>query len=134
MTPLLFALLALNLVTFVAVVVLYRRAKKAQRRRVVERPNSEFKSAYVLDLEAKDRWERLDLSRLHEVNREEAERVLAKLRTASTRGLSATERAYLDRLVEAERRVEKTTRREHRRVRETGSAPRSEGTPRPAAG
>lgn len=110
MTTLLIILLAINITALAVVWVLYRRAKKAQRRRRVEAPNSEYKSRYVLDLEAKDRWERLDVGRLHEVNREEVEKVLAKLRATSVRALTTQERAFLDRMVEAERRVQARSR------------------------
>lgn len=127
MTKLLFALLALNAISMVAVVVIYKRARKAQRRRVVERPNSQYKSPYVLDLESKERWEHLDLSCLHEVNREEAIKILAKLGTASTRGLTAYERSFLDRMVEAESRLRRAERRHSGRGH-------GNPTPRTAAG
>lgn len=130
MTKLLIGLLALNLIALWAVVAMYRRARKAQKQRIVEAPNSQYKSQYVEDLESKERWERLDLSRLHEVNREEAEKVLAKLRTVSTRGLHTQERAFLDRLVEAERRQRKA----ELRARALGPDGPGHGTPRPARG
>lgn len=125
MTTLLFILLGINLAALVVVWLLYRKAKKAQRKRRVEAPNSEYKSKYVLDLESKDRWENLDFSFLHEVNREEVEKVLAKLRATSVRALTTHEKAFLDRMVEAERRARTTQRKDERRDR---------GTPRPAAG
>lgn len=114
MTTLLFILLGLNTIAVAVVWVLYRRARRAQKRRRVEAPNSEYRSLYVMDLEAKDRWESLDLSLLHEVNREEMEKVLAKLRATNVRALSSTERAFLDRMVEAEDRARKTARRRGR--------------------
>lgn len=125
MTTLLFILLGVNLTALVVVWLLYRRAKKAQTRRRVEAPNSEYKSRYVMDLESKERWENLDLSFLHEVNREEVEKVLAKLRATSTRALTTQERALLDRMVEAERRARTTSRRTDRHGR---------GSPTPAPG
>lgn len=128
MTALLITLLAINLTALVVVWVLYRRAKKAQKRRRVEAPNSEYKSKYVLDLEAKERWEHLDLSFLHEVNREEVEKVLAKLKATSVRALSRHERDFLDRMVEAERRARSSRRT--RGARDAGGDP----TPRPATG
>ena len=127
MTTLLLILLGINLVALGAVWVLYRRVRKAQHKRRVEAPNSEYRSRYVMDLDSKERGERLDLSRLHEVNREEAERILAKLRVANVRVLSSQERAFLDRLVEAEKRVGRAARREQ--VSQGGPH-----TPRPAAG
>ncbi len=111
MTILLFILLGLNTIAVGVVWVLSRRARKAQKRRRVEAPNSEYRSLYVMDLEAKDRWESLDLSLLHEVNREEMEKVLTKLRATNVRALTATERAFLDRMVEAEERARRTARR-----------------------
>ena len=127
MTTLLFILLALNTASWAVVWVLYRRARKAQKQRRVEAPNSQYKSPYVLDLEARDRWESLDLSLLHEVNREEMELVLAKLRATNVRALTPRERAFLDRMVEAEQRARKSARRRASR-HDDGS------TPRPAAG
>jgi hypothetical protein len=114
----------------VVVWILYRRAVKAQKRRRVEAPNSQYKSRYVLDLEARDRWERIDLSRMHEVNREEVEKVLAKLKATSVRALTSQERAFLDRMVEAERR----TARERRRDERQPGRPRGPNAPTPAPG
>ncbi len=126
MTTLLFVLLGLNMVALAVVWVLYRKARKAQKRRRIEAPNSQYKSQYVLDLEAKDRWEAVDLSLVHEVNREEMVRVLARLRDTNVRALNAQDRAFLDRMVEAEQRVRRTARR---RLRQDESGPG-----RPAAG
>jgi membrane associated rhomboid family serine protease len=44
-----------------------------------------------------ERWKRIPLERLHPVNREEAERVLAKLEAGGPSGLTAEEQAFLDR-------------------------------------
>lgn len=125
MTTLLFILLGINTVALAVVWALYRKARKAQKTRRVEAPNSQYKSQYVLDLEAKDRWESVDLSLLHPVNREEMETVLAKLRATNVRALTPKERAFLDNMVEAERRARKSARR---RRHDDGS------TPRPAPG
>ena len=46
---------------------------------------------------AAERWKRIPLERLHPVNREEAERVLAKLEASGPTGLTAEEQAFLDR-------------------------------------
>jgi hypothetical protein len=46
---------------------------------------------------AADRWKRIRLEQLHPVNREEAERVLAKLETRGPHSLTADEQAFLDR-------------------------------------
>lgn len=105
--------LGVNIVALVAVMALYVRLRKAERKRRVEAPNSRYKSPYVEDLEARERWEGLDLDHMHRVNRDEVERILSKLRATSVRALSETERTFLDRMVEAERRL---------RARPTGSA------------
>ena len=107
LTTFLVILLAVNTVALVVMTVLYRKAKKANKQRRVEAPNSEYKSQYVVDLEAKDRWERVDLSRLHEVNREEFEKLLRKVRATSTRALTSAERDFLDRMADAHDRVMK---------------------------
>jgi hypothetical protein len=105
MTTWLLILLAANTLTLVGMYVLYRRWKKAQHKRRVEAPNSQYKSPYVLDLEAKERWKSIDLERLHEVNREEVEKLLGKLAVTNIRALTTSERAFLDRMVEAQERV-----------------------------
>lgn len=46
---------------------------------------------------AAERWKQIPLERLHPVNREEAERVLAKLDASGPTGLTAEEQAFLDR-------------------------------------
>ncbi|HET9983954.1 MAG TPA: rhomboid family intramembrane serine protease [Longimicrobiales bacterium] len=45
-----------------------------------------------------DRWQSIRLDQLHEVNRAEAERVLAKLREGGPAALTAAEREFLDRM------------------------------------
>lgn len=104
LTALLLVLLVAETATLVGLSVLYRKAKKAGKVRRVEGPNSQFKSPYVLDLEAKERWESMDLERLHEVNREEVVKTLGKLRATGVRGLTAAEREFLDRMADAARR------------------------------
>ena len=101
LTLFLLVLLAAETAALVALFVLYRKAKKAGKVRRVEGPNSQFKSPYVMDLEAKERWESMDLDHLHEVNREEVVKILGKVRALGVRGLSANERAFLDRMADA---------------------------------
>ena len=105
METFLLVLLAVNTATLAVVFVLYRKARKAQKKRRVEAPNSQYKSQYVMDLESKERWESIDLAGLHEVNREEVEKTLAKLHATSVRALTSGERAFLDRMAEAQARV-----------------------------
>jgi hypothetical protein len=110
MTTWLLILLAANLAALTGMVVMYRRVKKAQTKRRVEAPNSQYKSPYVQDLEAKERWQSIDLDRLHEVNREEVEKLLGKLAVTNIRALTTSERAFLDRMVEAQERVKARSR------------------------
>lgn len=97
-------LLGLNLLVLVGIVVLYRRVKQTQPSRSMEPANSQHESASVSDLDAKESWEGLDLTKMHRVNAEEVQRVLTKLAETSVRALTPSERAFLDRMVEAERR------------------------------
>jgi hypothetical protein len=110
MTTWLLILLVANVAALIGMFVLYRRVKKAQIKRRVEAPNSQYKSPYVLDLESKERWQSIDLERLHEVNREEVEKLLGKLAVTNIRALTASERAFLDRMVEAQERVKARSR------------------------
>ncbi|MSR35750.1 MAG: hypothetical protein EXR95_03755 [Gemmatimonadetes bacterium] len=71
----------------------------------MEAPNSEHKSPYVIDMEARERWESLDLARLHEVNREEIEKLLGKVRATGVKSLTVNERAFMDRMAEAHDRA-----------------------------
>lgn len=96
--------LGANILVLVLILLIYRRVKQTQPQRRVEAPNSKFESRYVADLNSKESWEKLDLARMHRVNREEVERVLRKLHATSMRALTPSERAFLDRMVEAERR------------------------------
>lgn len=108
----LWILLATNLAALAWMVVLHKKLRKAQMKRRIEAPNSQYKSPYVLDLEAKERWESIDLDRLHEVNREEVEKLLVKIGPGNVRVLTPSERAFLDRMVEAQERVRARARRE----------------------
>jgi len=98
---------ALSMLTgaLAAALILYRRAERARRRRRIEAPNSTYQSPYVEDLKSWERWEKMDLSRLHEINRAEVEKLLAKVRRASIRALTAPERAFWERMTEAYDRV-----------------------------
>lgn len=125
MTLFLLILLAVDTAALVAMSILYRKAKKAGKVRRVEGPNSQYKSPYVIDLETKDRWESMDLDGLHEVNREEVEKVLGKVRAVGVRGLSTAERDFLDRMADASGRV-------RGRGRSAGPHPRPRQLPRPS--
>lgn len=116
LTTFLAILLAVNVGALIVMTVLYRKAKKASRQRRVEAPNSEYKSQYVVDLEAQERWERVDLSLLHEVNREEFQKHLERVRATSPRAITPAERAFLDRMADAHDRVKGSSSRRPRHL------------------
>lgn len=75
----------------------WRRRRRAPRR--VESPNSEHRPAPgSTDWEARKAWESIVLDDLHELNRGEVSKLLAKLQDGGVRSLSAEERAFLDRM------------------------------------
>jgi len=125
MTTFLLILLGIETATLIGVLMLLRKVKKASKIRRVEAPNSTYKSHYVVDLEAQERWEKVDLRRLHEVNREEFEKLLAKVKATSVKALAPHERALLERMADAHDTVVANPKK-----RTSDPPPR----PRPAAG
>jgi hypothetical protein len=123
----LLAVLLVNTIALAVVTVLYRKARTSARERRVEGPNSAFESSYVRDVEALERWEQVELATLHEVNREEFERIIEKVRGASARVLTLSERAYMDRMSVAHERTslrgEGTVRRSARRPTQLPGTP-----------
>lgn len=108
MSPVVIGLVAVVLLQSVLLGValrLYRREYRANRQRRVEAPNSAHRSAYVVDMEARERWESIDLERLHELNREEVSALLGKARATGVKSLTGLERAFLDRMADAHDRV-----------------------------
>lgn len=85
-----------GLVPLVRLVLARRRAK----RRVVEQPNSHYSSHLVRETEAKHRWHNMALERIHEINRAEVVRLLAKIEATGTEALRENERVFLDRMAE----------------------------------
>lgn len=70
------------------------------RRRVVEQPNSHYTPPAVRAAEAKHRWQSIVLDRIHEINREEVVRLLAKVEAVGVDSLRDTERSFLDYVAE----------------------------------
>lgn len=105
MNTFLVTLLGLEVGALALALYLYSKVKRGQKKRRVEAPNSTYKSRYVEDLESFERWQKMDLSRLHEINRDEVEKLLAKARGASARALTSQERAFLERMADAYDRV-----------------------------
>jgi len=74
------------------------RARKIAARRRVELPNSHYSSQLVQNQLDRERWQDLNLSRLHPVNREEVERLLSMVDALGVDALSPRERVFLDHL------------------------------------
>jgi len=72
-----------------------RRRRIAARRRV-EAPNSHYASLGVRQIEDRERWGRIDVQRLHPINREEVVRLLEIVDTSGVAVLTPRERLFLD--------------------------------------
>lgn len=73
----------------------WERRRKGRR---IERPNSHYKAPGVQDLDAKERWEAIPREGLHEVNREELDKLIGKMQAEGVKALSGEEKNFLDRL------------------------------------
>jgi hypothetical protein len=96
------ALLVAVAVVAIAAVIAARltRSRRRAKRRVVEKPNSHYTSQLARDSESKHRWSNIALDRMHEVNRAEVVRLIAKVEATSVDALRPNERAFLDRMAE----------------------------------
>lgn len=74
---------------------IYQRLSPAARFRAIAKTPQAPPPAVIA--EGADRWRRIDRSKLHPVNLEELDRVLAKLAATGPAGLSGEERAFLNR-------------------------------------
>ena len=72
------------------------RRRVVEARRVVEEPNSHFSSELVRQRESRSRWHRIDLTRVHPLNREEVERLLAIADHVRMGALSPKDHLFLD--------------------------------------
>lgn len=94
-------LLAIAVITLLAVVVLLRRAMRRHltpKQRVVEPPNSAFASELVRHRERAARWSGIEAVRLHPVNRQEVERLLKVVSASGVSALSERDLVFLDHL------------------------------------
>ncbi|MDE2761804.1 MAG: rhomboid family intramembrane serine protease [Gemmatimonadota bacterium] len=78
---------------------IYLRAwERRRQRRVANRPARPRRVSIVVDLEALERWRTIPREHLHEINREEVDKLLRKANESGARALTADERAFLDRM------------------------------------
>ncbi len=75
-----------------------RKKRVVAERRVIERPNSFYESEAVHDQVDEEWWRRIDLERLHELNREYVERLLHQIDGAGAGTLTKDERAFMERM------------------------------------
>jgi hypothetical protein len=102
------------------------RARASERRRVVEQPNSHYTSELVRKGEKRHRWQNIALDRIHEINRGEVTRLLAKVEASGVDSLREAERVFLDQVANVAPPRTPTT------PRETGSTLASDLRHRPA--
>lgn len=76
------------------------RVRASSRQRVVEQPNSHYTAQLVRERETRNRWHDIPLDQLHEVNREEVRRLLARIDAAGADMLKPRDRTFLDRMAE----------------------------------
>jgi hypothetical protein len=90
-------------VTGVALWLASRRRRLAAVARRVEAPNSHYSSRGVRDREDRERWGRIDLARLHPLNRDEVRRLLAVVDVHGVAALSSKDRIFLDNMTSPRR-------------------------------
>lgn len=72
------------------------RKRRSAARRVVEMPNSHYSSQGVRNQEDRDRWGRINVRKLHPLNRDEVQRLLDVVDQEGIKSLSSKERLFLD--------------------------------------
>lgn len=75
-----------------------RRWERRRHRRVVQQPVRTRAPAEVLDADSLRRWEAIPRDQLHEINREELDFLLQKVKRVGATALTRDERAFLDRM------------------------------------
>lgn len=96
--PLILVVLAAALAT-VAVLRAARERSRAARR-VREEPNSHYTAELVREGETRDRWHSIALEQIHEINRGEVVRLIARLDASGVESLRPGERTFLDRMAD----------------------------------
>ena len=72
--------------------------ERQRQRRVVKQPARPRRVSIVVDLESLERWKSIPRERLHEINREEVDKLVRKANRLGARSLTADERDFLDRM------------------------------------
>lgn len=72
------------------------RARRIAARRRVEKPNSHYSSEGVRNQEDRERWGRINIGRLHPLNRDEVQRLLDVVDDEGIEALSSKDRLFLD--------------------------------------
>jgi hypothetical protein len=72
------------------------RKRRVAARRVVEAPNSHYSSQGVRNQEDRDRWGRINVRKLHPLNRDEVQRLLDVVDQDGIKSLSSKDRLFLD--------------------------------------
>jgi hypothetical protein len=98
MMPIWIMALILAVLSIVGGRLWYRRWRRARiaARRVVEKPNSHYSSVIVRNQVDRARWGKVDLDKIHPVNREEVERLLTLADVQGVDSLSPRERLFLE--------------------------------------
>ncbi len=78
--------------------VFLRSWEKRRKQRVVRRPSARSRMPGIRDAEAIQNWEAIPRERLHEINREEVDYLLTKVKKMGVGSLTAEQRAFLDRM------------------------------------
>jgi hypothetical protein len=83
----------------------YGLARSLRRRlrphaRAVEPPNSHHTAPGVRERETEARWKSISLDRVHEINREEVKRLLAKVEALGVESLGPKDRSFLNHLAD----------------------------------
>lgn len=76
------------------------RVRRKARRRVIEQPNSHYTSPLVRETETRHRWHGMSLENIHEINRAEVVRLLARADALGVDALRPNERSFLDHIAE----------------------------------
>jgi len=72
------------------------RKRRIAARRVVEKPNSHYSSEGVRNQEDRDRWGRINMRKLHPLNRDEVQRILDVVDEDGIHAISSKDRLFLD--------------------------------------